>query len=546
MSSPASILCRASILAALLLAGTAAMAEEPAGFRWFWCFYERETGAEYAVQVYRPFYMLRNDASGLFDTSLMPVGFWRYRNTGGEEWHWLFGLGQSMDRRQQEGERDYDFGFFPLLFFGLGAERERYLLVWPFGGTLRGKFGVERISAYLFPGVLLFYFFPPASIASIVTTMYVIASLIPVYATYEYKDYHGWGVLWPLFHRGVSPIRDELRILPFYSRFHKEGWYDRWSVLMIFNYEVVYFSDDEHRTLFLFPLFGRRWSNSGEVSGTTILWPFFSWGRDRRSGNTTYNLPWPLVQVQDQETPFIRKRIFFPFYGDYRYEKSRTLFVTPLYFRMTKESEVFDSENHIICIIAWYFSREYHGEADPYYGGSWRYFKVWPLFHVEHNDRGDASFSLLSLLPFRDPHGYERLYQPFWSLVEYRRFRTGEQRLGLLLRLYYQRWGDNFFQMQIPFLISISTNENRLTEFSFLLSMFGYRHSGRGRYVRLFWIPIRVGDSDAAVDDPGAAIDANAGAERGDEDITASSGADPVSPPPEWGDGSVRFRYRFF
>ncbi|MBN1533563.1 MAG: hypothetical protein JXA20_12920 [Spirochaetes bacterium] len=543
MSSPACTLCRVSLTAALLLCGAAAArADEPRDFRWFWCFYEREAGVEYAVQVYRPFYMLRSDPSGLFDASLMPVGFWRYRTAAAEEWNWLFGLGESLDRRHRDGERDYDFGFFPLLFFGLGAERERYLLVWPVGGTLRGKFGMERISAILFPGVLLFFFFPPASVTSILTPLYIVASMIPVIATYDYGDYHGWGVLWPLFHRGTSPIRDELRIFPLYSHFHKAGWYDRWSLLFLFNYEVVYFSDDEHRTLFLFPLFGRRWSNSGRVSGTTVLWPFFSWGYDRRSGNTSYNLPWPLVQIQDQETPFIRKRIFFPFYGDYRYERSRTLFVTPLYFRMTKESEIFDSQNHFICVIAWYFRREYHGEAHPYYGRSWRYLKVWPLFHAESNDCGDASFSLLSLLPFRDPEGYERLYQPFWSLVEYRRFRNGERRLGLLLRLYYQRWGDDFFQMQIPFLISLSISENRLTEFSFLLSMFGYRHSGRGRYIRLFWIPIRVGDTEIGDSHGGSA----AVAEREDEDTTASSGIDPVYPPSHWGDGSVRFRHGFF
>ncbi len=519
--------------ASAVMAGTV----DDDAFRWFWVFYEKEHTPGRSVQVYRPFYMRDRGPGETFHASLMPVGFWGYQSPSTDRWYWFFGFGQSVDYRSSEGVRDYDFGFFPLLFFGSGtAERDRYFLLWPFGGTLGSKFGMERISAWIFPGFLLFIFFPPASITSFTTTLYIVASIIPLFATYDYKDYRGWGVLWPLIHRGVSPLRDELRVLPFFSYMHKRGWYDRYSVLLLFNYEVVHFSDDEHRTFFFFPLFGRRWSNSGRISGTTVLWPFFSWGYDRRSGNRSYNLPWPFVQIQDQETPFIYKRIFFPFYGDYRYGTSRTVFVTPLYFRMSKDSEIFDSENYVVCVLFWYFKREYHGRSDPYYGRSWRYFKIWPLLQVEHNDEGDFSFNSLSLLPFRDTAGYERLYQPFWSIVEYRRFRNGEKRLGLLLRLYYQRWSDDFFRMQIPFVVTLARRENRLTELTFILSMFGYRHNGEGRYIRLFWIPIRIGDAEG-IESP---------EEDGDEDTTASSGVDPTHPPSAWSDGSIRMRFYFF
>jgi len=522
----------------IYLSPTLLFAQEPVEFDWFWVFYDHETFPDGRSDVYRPFYMRVETEPGIFEASLMPVLLWHYRTQMRDEWFWFFGLGNSVDYRHVEGGTDFDFGFFPFLFFGTGtSENDRYFLLWPFGGTLRGKFGMERITAAVFPGFLLFVFFPPAQIFSLTTTLYLVASLIPLFVSYDYREYHAWSILWPLIHRGRSPGRDEVRVLPFYSRFYKDGWYDRYSVLLIFNYEELYFTDDVHRTFFFFPLFGRRWSDSGTVSSTTILWPFFSWGYNRETGDTSYNLPWPFVQIQDCETPSIRKRIFFPFYGEYRYERNRTVFVTPLYFRLTKVSQRFDAMDYYVFLIVWYFKRDYHDFVDPYYGSRWRYFKIWPLFHVEYNDLGDYVFNFLSLLPFRDREGYERLYQPFWSLVEYQAFRTGEQRLGLLLRLYFQRWGNGFFEMQVPFVVTYESAGDRVREFSVILSMFGYRHNSRGRYLKFFWIPVRIGDPDEDIAEIG---------ETERRDVLASSAVDPTHLPLLWGDNSVRFGYGCF
>lgn len=526
------------VLFFILLSAGSAFADVTDHFDWFWVFYESETLPGGGSDVFRPFYMRVDTGPDRFEASLMPIVFWRYRTPVRDEWRWLFNLGNAVTRLTDAGESDFDFGFFPLLFFGSGpTATDRYFLLWPFGGTLGGKFGMERIRAAVFPGFLLFVFFPPAQIFSWITAIYVVASIIPAYVSFDYREYHGWGIFWPLVHRAVAPGRDEIRIMPFFSRFHKEGWYDRYSFLLLINYEDLYLSDDVHHTFFFFPLFGRRWSDSGRVSSTAILWPLFSWGYNRNTGETSYNLPWPLVQIADCESPHIRKRIFFPFYGDYRYERSRTVFVTPLYFRLSAETQRYDSMEYYVFLVVWYFTRDYHNYIDPYYGSRWRYFKIWPLMHVEYNDQGDFVFNLLSLLPFRDREGYERLYQPFWSLVEYQAFRSGEQRLGLFLRLYYQRWGEDFFEMQIPFIVNYESSGDRVRSFTFLLSMFGYRHNHRGRFMKLFWIPIRIGDPDEDI------------AEQKDderENHLLSSGLDPMNPPPLWGGDSIRFRYGLF
>ncbi len=485
----------ASLALAFMLGGASpAGASECPRMRWIWLLYERDRRGPVTSIAIRPFYVKTGTPSSYYEGSLMPLLVWHYHSERKDQWRWLFWFGESVNYMHSDGKRDFDFGFFPLLFFGKGDDpSERYFMLWPFGGTLKHKFGTDKISAFVFPGLLLFVFFPPASIFSYTTLAYILASMIPVVTLVEQGDYRSWSVFWPLVTRGKSPLRDDLRILPFFSRLTKKGWYDRISVLMVFNYSIHHFRDDWLKSFFFFPLVGRKWSRSGRMSSWALLWPFFSWGRDERIGDRQLNLFWPLVQIRDCNTPRIHSRILFPFFGRHRYEKNETLFFTPLYFRLSKSSYRFDSMQWIIGGIVMYYKRDYHNRPDPYYGRKWRYFKIWPLFHVERNDSGDFAFNLLSMLPFRDREGYEKLYAPFWTIVEYERFAGGEKRLGLFFRLYYQRWTANEFQMRIAFLLGVSRREKKLTELSFFESMFGYACGGRGKFVRIFWIPVRIG-----------------------------------------------------
>ncbi|MCP4138573.1 MAG: hypothetical protein GY754_46875 [bacterium] len=473
-------------------------------YDWFWMFYEYEKYRGFQSFTIRPFFLEYEGRKGMFQASLMPVIYWRYKNKRRDEVKGLLGFVDSLDFTHRNGTNDYDLGFFPLFYYGSSPyKKDQYLMVWPFGGTIKGKFGMERITPILFPGVLLFIFFPPSSLFSITTTLYLLASLVPVYMSYEWQDYKAWAILWPLIQRGKSSKRDDFRILPFYAHNYKKGFYDNYSYLFIINYRKVFFKKDEHVTLFILPFYGRKWSRSGRIKATTILWPFFSWGYDKRIGDYQYNLPWPLVQIQDCEHPKIKKRIFFPFYGKYTFQDDETFFVTPLFFQLTKKTADYNSDYYIVSLLFWYFKRDYN-HNNAYYGKTWRFFKFWPVFKIEYNDQGDHSFEFLSLLPLRDPEGYERLYNPLWSIVEYRRFRNGEKRLGLLLRTYYQRWNERYIQLRIPLLFSLERNDNKVTELSFLMWMFSYKNNREGRYMRIFWIPIRLGEGTAVSVDEAA------------------------------------------
>ncbi len=261
-SAAVRMLCRAGMLlfffGMMLAAPDSSRAEETQRFDWFWAFYEKDSTWLKSSTVFRPFYLIntyRDDSS--FEASLMPLLFWRYRDGRRSEWKSLFGLVDSLNYIHENGVPDYDFGFFPLLFFGSSPDKaDRYFFLLPIGGTIKGKLAQKRISAFVFPGVALFFLFPPAN--TYVALVWLVASLVPAYVNYEAKDYKAWGIFWPLIQRGVGPGRDDIRLLPFYAHNYKKDAYDNYNLLLIINYQRVKLADDEQKTFFVFPLFARR------------------------------------------------------------------------------------------------------------------------------------------------------------------------------------------------------------------------------------------------------------------------------------------------
>jgi len=466
---------------------------------WFWFFYEYTADNSADTVIYRPFFMEANSGNNMFQASLMPLLYWRYKSERNDVVKGLFGFYESDSYSHKREGDDYDSGLAPLFLYGNGDnDTDRYLFVYPIGGNLRGKLGHDRISPWIFPGVALFFLYPPSGFFTLQTLFLTLGLFIPVYTEFEFKDYTGKAVLWPLVKWGRGDKRYDFRVMPFYAHNYKEGWYDTYSWLLLINYREIYFKDDTRYTFFFFPFYGKKWSDSGDIKSYTILWPFFSWGYDKKTNDRSYNLPWPLVQIRDCDKPKIRSRIFFPFYGRYNYRNSETFFVTPLYIRLKKETESYSSAYHVTCLLLWYFKRDY-SSAHEYYGNSWRYFKLWPLMQIEWNDKDMYSINILSLLPFRDTMGYEKLYQPFWTLFEYRRKPDGEKHLGIFLRTYYQVWSDNMFKMKIPLIVSYDRRGEHLKEFSFLLGSFGYEKDTEGSYFKFLWIPIRIGDGDSSL-----------------------------------------------
>ncbi len=469
------------------------------GADWWWFLYEKDISCADSFTAVRPFYLKNENPADRtsFTASMMPFLFWSYSNPENTSSSMLFGLWNWNSHGVTGSGAEKDLIMFPFVYYGRGeSPGDNYFMLWPLGGTVRGKLGRDRISAWFFPGFLLFFLYPPASLFSWTSLAYTALSFVPIYYSYEHLDYKARGILWPLVRIGGSAKRDEFRILPFYSHAFKKDRYQRYSFLLLFNYEEVYFRQDTRYMFFAFPVLGRKWSDSGRLSSWTILWPFFAWGYDRDRGHSEYHLPWPFVQIGESDSPRMRKRIFFPFYGSYTYEGNETMFVTPLYFRLTKKTSSYKSDYHTAALIFWYRKKDFI-KPDPEHGSWWRYFKMWPVFSLEYDESGAFSFNTLSLLPMRDKEGYERMYEPLWSVFEYRNNGKGDRSMGLLMRTYFQRWGDDYFENAVPFVFSYKSRHGRVARMSLLpFGMFSYEHNREGKTLSLFWFPISVGEAE--------------------------------------------------
>ena len=63
---------------------------------WFWFFYEHtDEIINGDTSVYRPFYMEASDKENLFQASLMPLFFWRYKNDRNDVTKGFFGFYES-------------------------------------------------------------------------------------------------------------------------------------------------------------------------------------------------------------------------------------------------------------------------------------------------------------------------------------------------------------------------------------------------------------------------------------------------------------------
>ena len=456
-------------------------------FNWFWFVYEKGNYYNSTYAVYRPLYLKNIYTDESFTASLMPVLYWKYTTQRQHTTKGLFGFYESVD---YWGPQHYenDTGLFPFILYGTSTEQQdRYFHLWPFGGTIKGKLATDSITTYIFPGVALFLLYPTSSYY--VLAVYLVASLVPVYVHYTSKDYDAHGILWPLIQWGKSPIRDDLRIMPLYAHSKKKGFYNNYSYGLLYNVRTEYIGVDTMHTVFFVPLYARRWLESGKAESSSLLWPFFSWGYNDKHGNVEINFPWPFVQIRDCDDPYIYKRIYFPFYGKYTEKNSSTFFITPLYFVLEKDNKEYQSYYSLYGILFWYFKRDYASEHQRY-GKHWRFYKLWPLFHYEYNDRGDSSFALFSIMPFRDEEGYERLYQPFFSIVEYSKHSNGDKRFGLLLRTYFQSWNDNYFAVKIPFIVSYNEKDKIMNHISLLLSFFSYTDDDTVKELCIGWIPV--------------------------------------------------------
>lgn len=366
-----------------------------------------------------PFGRIIADAEEV-DARLFPLWTYRDRTNG-------FG------HRELEWEAPYPIPLFP--FFAGGVERgedgvaQSYFGLYPLYADLRGYLTYDRYRAILFP----------------------------LYAGTRKGDKFAHTFLFWLAGFGGQERENGLRwhrFLPFYAWLTEPGVRRAGALLwplLTWGSEKLDTEDPVHRWL-LWPLLGRQRSESGSTWGWSFAWPFF---QQLVVGERFHRLelPWPIFRYLRDDHPDrpFKQWWLWPFVmrTDSLHHKAWG-FLWPLFW--WREFQDPDGEQRQLWALPliWWVARDYKDGTED------RFFKLWPLFHVDSRRDDTGDWSALSPWPWRAGNalGMEEAYGFLWTLAGGRRYARDDRGMHLFGNLYTQRQRGARSYASVPFLFS--------------------------------------------------------------------------------------------
>ncbi len=412
-------------------------------------------GAVLELDVAWPIVHYERTPAGGSDVRVRPL--WRAVREGGRTEHqflWPFG-------RVVADAEEVDARLFPLWAYrdrtnGFGHRESEWeapypIPLFPFvaGGTERGEDGV----GHTYFGVHPIY----ADLRGYLTYDRFRSILFPLYAGTEKGDKYAHTFLLWLAGFGGQTRENGLRwhrFLPLYAWLEQPGVRTAGSLLwpiLTWGSERLDTDDPVHRWL-VWPLLGIQRSASGRTWGWSFAWPFF---QQLVVGDRYHRveLPWPVFRYLRDDNP---DRPF------------KQWWLWPLVMRT--DSPVHKAWGFLWPLVWW---REFH-DPDGVQRQLWllpfvwsverdrkddthdRFFKLWPLFHVDSRHDGTGDWSVLSLWPWRagNAWGMEEAYGFLWTLAGGRRYARDDRGMHLFANLYTQRTRGERRYASMPFLWS--------------------------------------------------------------------------------------------
>lgn len=376
-----------------------------------------------------------------------------------EEKNWR-GL-QLLDYHRRHGEQEDGsrFTLFPFIFSRQGAgEGKDYFAFFPFGGTLRERFGRDEIRFTLFP--------------------------LHARTIKDEKQTEHW--LWPFFSRIQGPDESGLGVWPLWGSSRKEGVYRKdyflWPIF--FSEDLQPDGDNPRRIRAVFPFY--LTDDSPAYSRSTWLWPFFGHVVDRRRNFEQWDLPFPLVRFTKGEDRHGLRLL--PLFADERVgEQRKRWFLWPLYKIEENRGENYRFRRDRVLFFLYSNQEEtLAAESVPYR----RRIDLWPLvsFRRANNVNHLHLFSLLEPI-FPEHPGLERNWAPLWRPYQHKWDDSGNSASSFLWNLYWQeRRGEDRAMEVFPF-FRYTRQAGAGTDLSLLKGFFRYRHDGDGGRINLFYLP---------------------------------------------------------
>jgi hypothetical protein len=340
----------------------------------------------------RPLYLETTSGGTTEGSFLYPFFTWRH-----QEDYRTFSFFQLINTRTDatgDGPADARFDVWPFWFSrDNGNDAESYRAFFPFGGTIKHRFGRDRITFAVFP----------------------------LYSHTEKAGRHITHAPWPFLRFIEGDGHDGFEFWPFYGRMGRAGDYER--------------------TFALWPLGYRSVTNLSEpVPDVKVgVLPFYS--RDTGPGYIRENYAWPFFGYTHRAEPYRydETRWLWPFFvqgrGDDRHVNrwgpfythsiikgtEKTWLLWPLYRNQQWSADGVAQEKDTLLFFLWW-SLEQRSLANPAAAPA-RKTHLWPLYSAWDNGAGRRQVQALSPFEVFFPHNdtVRQLWSPLFALYRYDR-----------------------------------------------------------------------------------------------------------------------------
>ncbi len=376
-----------------------------------WPFFQTYQSPRISQFAFRPLFNVRREDTGrdlrghMYEVqALWPL--FLYRRTEGPTRLRIRLLPVFFHERFQHpnGPEEVDTKLLPFFLTGHSPEEGGYFAFFPFGGTLRGFFGRDRIRFALFP----------------------------LYADTQKGENRSWHFLWPFIRYSKGGGRSSFRFWPLFGWKTRDNWYRKVFILWPFFARVRLYLDTDRPTdsWYFLPFYAKQRTPFGKID--YFLYPFFSYQRNERAGNRfqEWTLPWPFVQITRGDREW--RNSFWPFWGEHRKPDYRNRFLFyPIYRSLLYGEPARLTRRRYVLPLYWDWRVTHDGEFSE------GRIKGWPFFDWTRRAGEERQFRALSPLWFWRPEGsFERNYSDFWKLYQYRRWPDGLRERKIL----WYRW----------------------------------------------------------------------------------------------------------
>jgi hypothetical protein len=353
--------------------------------------FQQRNGSE--VRGFRPLFMTTRTGDVTTGNFLYPFFTWRYEP--GYRTFSFFKLVNFRSDSPSAAETDRHFDIWPVYFSRSVADDPagNYHAVFPLGGTIKNRFGRDRINFVLFP----LYGQTLKNGKQTTNAPWPFLSFIggEGYHGFEFwplfgrqgraHDYERQFYIWPLFYKSVTHLDEpvpevKVGVLPFYSRDTGPGYISETYGWPFFGYSDRTVPYRYHETRYFWPLFVQGHGDQREVN----RWAPFYTHSNIKGYDKTWFL-WPLVRhAQWDDTP----------------------------------NNLVQEKNQFLFFVYW--SLEQRSLTNPAAAPA-RKTHLWPLYSSWSNGAGRRQVQALSPFEVFFPNNREvrQLWTPLFALYRY-------------------------------------------------------------------------------------------------------------------------------